>query len=98
CTQWWSDANIGLRARLLAQVSPDLLSKLAQWAKFMTQTEVNDSVIRDLVSPRKQQLTQGQVYADYGGQVGGSVANDVTRLTATVGQAAGALMMYPAMD
>ncbi|EGH35463.1 hypothetical protein PSYJA_43201, partial [Pseudomonas syringae pv. japonica str. M301072] len=46
---------------------PDLLSKLAQWAKFMTQTEVSDSVIRDLVSPRKQQLTQGQVYSDYGG-------------------------------
>ncbi|RMM09841.1 hypothetical protein ALQ84_200102 [Pseudomonas caricapapayae] len=59
---------------------------------------MNDSVIRDLVSPRKQQLTQGQVYADYGGQVGGSVLNDVTRLTATVGQAAGSLMMYPAMD
>ncbi|WP_161943985.1 conjugal transfer protein TraG N-terminal domain-containing protein, partial [Pseudomonas syringae group genomosp. 3] len=98
CTQWWSDASIGLRARLLEQVSPDLLSKLAQWAKFMTQTEVNDSVIRDLVSPRKQKLTQGQVYTDYGGQVGGSVANDLTRLTATAGQALGSLAMYPAMD
>ncbi|MDT3244446.1 conjugal transfer protein TraG N-terminal domain-containing protein, partial [Pseudomonas amygdali pv. morsprunorum] len=98
CTQWWSDASIGLRARLLEQVSPDLLSKLAQWAKFMTPNEVNDSVIRDLVSPRKQKLTQGQVYTDYGGQVGGSVMNDFTRLTATVGQAAGSLAMYPAMD
>ncbi|ARD13621.1 conjugal transfer protein TraG N-terminal domain-containing protein [Pseudomonas savastanoi] len=98
CTQWWSDASIGLRARLLEQVSPDLLSKLAQWAKFMTPNEVNDSVIRDLVSPRKQKLTQGQVYTDYGGQVGGSVANDVTRLTATVGQAFGSVAMYPAMD
>ncbi|RMT76092.1 putative membrane protein [Pseudomonas savastanoi pv. nerii] len=98
CTQWWSDSSIGLRARLLEQVSPDLLSKLAQWANFMTQTEVSDSVIRDLVSPRKQKLTQGQVYTDYGGQVGGSVMNDFTRLTATVGQAAGSLAMYPAMD
>ncbi|KPX29900.1 MULTISPECIES: conjugal transfer protein TraG N-terminal domain-containing protein [Pseudomonas syringae group] len=98
CTQWWSDGSVGLRARLLEQVSPDLLSKLAQWAKFMTQTEVSDSVIRDLVSPRKQQLTQGQVYSDYGGQVGGSVLNDFTRLAATAGQAAGSLVMYPAMD
>ncbi|RMO44709.1 hypothetical protein ALP26_00029, partial [Pseudomonas savastanoi pv. glycinea] len=98
CTQWWSDSSIGLRARLLEQVSPDLLSKLAQWAKFMTPNEVNDSVIRDLVSPRKQKLTQGQVYTDYGGQVGGSVANDVTRLTATVGQALGSVAMYPAID
>ncbi|KPY63965.1 Uncharacterized protein ALO93_02654, partial [Pseudomonas amygdali pv. sesami] len=94
----WSDASIGLRARLLEQVSPDLLSKLAQWAKFMTSNEVNDSVIRDLVSPRKQKLTQGQVYTDYGGQVGGSVANDVTRLTAAAGQAFGSVVMYPAMD
>ncbi|NAS93284.1 conjugal transfer protein TraG, partial [Pseudomonas syringae pv. actinidiae] len=43
-------------------------------------------------------LTQGQVYSDYGGQVGGSVANDVTRITAAVGQAFGSVVMYPAMD
>lgn len=98
CTQWWSDGSIGLRSRLLAQVSPNLLSKVGQWAKFMTQDEVNDSIIRDLVSPRKQQLTQGQVYADYGGQVGGSVANDITRLAAAAGQGLGALAFYPAMD
>ncbi len=98
CLQWWSDAGIGLRPRILEQVSPDLLTKIAQWAKFMSQDEVNDSVIRELVSPRKQQLTQGQVYSDYGGQVGGSVANDFTRIAATAGQAVGSLAMYPAMD
>jgi hypothetical protein len=98
CTQWWSDGSIGLRPRLLEQVDADLLSKIAAWAKFVTQDEVNDAVIRDLVSPKKQSLTQGAVYADYGGQVGGSVANDITRIAAAAGQAFGSLAMYPAMD
>ncbi|WP_288357119.1 conjugal transfer protein TraG N-terminal domain-containing protein [uncultured Pseudomonas sp.] len=98
CSQWWSDGTIGLRARLLAQVQPDTLTKLAQWASFMSQDEVDDSVIRDLVSPKKQVLTQGQVYGDYGGQVGSSLYNDAARLTAGLGQAVGSLAYFPAMD
>lgn len=98
CSQWWSDGSIGLRARLLEQVDASLLTKIAQWASFLTQDQVNDSIIRELVSPRKQQLTQGSVYTDYGGQVGGSVMNDFTRLAATAGQAVGSLAAYPAMD
>lgn len=98
CTQWWSDSSIGLRARLLEQVDPDLLTKIAAWAKFMTQNQVNDAIIRDLVSPRKQMLTQGQVYGDYGGQIDGSALNGLTRIAATVGQGLGSLAMYPAID
>ena len=98
CTQWWSDGSKGLRARLLAQVEPDILTKLAKWASFMSQDEVNDSVIRDLVSPKKQTLTQGQVYGDYGGQIGSSLYNDAARVTAGLGQAVGSLAYFPAMD
>jgi len=98
CSQWWSDGTIGLRARLLAAVEPSLITQLAQWAKLMNQQEVEDQVIRDLVSPRKQVLTQGQVYGDYGGQVGGSIGSSISRVTATAGQAVGSLAMYPAID
>lgn len=98
CTQWWSDGSKGLRARLLAQVEPGILTKLAKWASFMSQDEVNDSVIRDLVSPKKQTLTQGQVYGDYGGQIGSSLYNDAARVTAGLGQAVGSLAYFPAMD
>lgn len=98
CTQWWSDGSKGLRARLLAQVEPDILTKLAKWASFMSQDEVNDSVMRDLVSPKKQTLTQGQVYGDYGGQIGSSLYNDAARVTAGLGQAVGSLAYFPAMD
>lgn len=98
CSQWWSDDTIGLRARLLATVEPSLLTKLAGWAKLMSKDEVNDQVIRDLVSPRKQVLTQGQVYGDYGGQVGGGLGSSLSRVTAAAGQAIGSLAMYPAID
>ncbi|OYT82098.1 MAG: conjugal transfer protein TraG [Pseudomonas sp. PGPPP4] len=98
CSQWWSDGTIGLRARLLAAVEPNLITQLAKWAKLMNQQEVEDQVIRDLVSPRKQVLTQGQVYGDYGGQVGGSIGSSISRVTATAGQAVGSIAMYPAID
>ncbi|WP_288504989.1 conjugal transfer protein TraG N-terminal domain-containing protein [uncultured Pseudomonas sp.] len=98
CTQWWSDGSKGLRARLLAQVEPGILTKLAKWASFMSQDEVNDSVIRDLVSPKKQMLTQGQVYGDYGGQVGTTIAGDITRVASGLGQAVGSVAYFPAMD
>ncbi len=96
--QWWSDGGIGLRARLLAQVKPDLLTDIKAWATSMSQEDINDQVIRDLVSPRKQALTQGQVYSDYGGAVAGTMANSMNRLAATAGQAVGSLAMYPAVD
>ncbi|WP_145009980.1 conjugal transfer protein TraG N-terminal domain-containing protein [Pseudomonas oryzihabitans] len=98
CNQWWSDSSVGLRARLLAAVEPSLITQLAQWAKLMSKQEVEDQVIRDLVSPRKQVLTQGQVYGDYGGQVGGSFGSSLSRITATAGQAVGSIAMYPAID
>jgi hypothetical protein len=87
-----------LRSRLLAQVDPDLLSRIGKWAGFLSQTEVDDSVIRAIISPQQQKMNQGQVYADYGGQVGMTLPNVVTRGTSDVGLAVGALGMFPAMD
>ena len=98
CQQWWSDGTVGLRARLLMQVSPTLLTSLAQWAGFLTQDQVNDSVIRAVISPRQQIMNQGQVYTDYGGQIDKSVADVATRVASDVGMTAGAIAFVPAMD
>lgn len=98
CNQWWSDGSIGLRARLLAQVDPDLMSRLGKWAGFLTQAQVDDSVIRDVVAPRQQVMNQGQVYTDYGGQVNRTVFNDTNRVASDVGLSVGALGFFPAMD
>jgi hypothetical protein len=98
CRQWWLDAGSGLRARLLRVVDPGLLSRIGQWASFLTQDEVNDSVIRAVVSPRQQKMNQGAVYADYGGQVEMTLPNIVARGAGDLGMTLGALGAFPAMD
>ena len=98
CRQWWSDGGQGLRARLLAQVDPNLLTRLAGWAGFLSQAEVNDSVIRAVASPRQQKLNRGAVYTDYGGQIDMTLPNIVTRAASDVGLTVGSLSYFPAMD
>ncbi|MQT88064.1 conjugal transfer protein TraG [Pseudomonas nabeulensis] len=98
CRQWWNDAGNGLRARLLGQVDPSLLTRLAGWAGFLSRAEVDDSVIRAIASPRQQKLNQGSVYTDYGGQIDKTDANIITRAASDVGLAVGSLAYFPAMD
>ncbi len=97
CKQWWSDGH-GLRARLLTQVDPSLLSRLASWVGFMSRTDVDDSVIRAIAAPRQQKLNQGATYTDYGGQIDKTVPNVVTRAVSDVGLAVGATVAFPSMD
>lgn len=97
CNQWWLDNN-GLRARLLGQVDPSLLTRIGAWAGFLSQEQVDDSVIRALASPRRQKLNMGSVYSDYGGQIEMTVPNVATRAASDVGLALGSLAYFPAMD
>jgi hypothetical protein len=97
CRQWWSDSH-GLRARLLHQVDPSLLSRIGGWASFLSQEQVNDSVIRAIASPRQQKLNRGAVYSDYGGQIEMSVPNVATRAVSDVGLTIGSMAFFPAMD
>lgn len=98
CRQWWSEGNTGLRARLLVQIDSDLLSRIAKWAGFLSQTEVDDSVIRAIVAPRQQKMNQGAVYTDYGGQIDMTLPNIISRAAGDVGMTIGALGYFPAMD
>ena len=98
CRQWWNDSGNGLRARLLDQVDPSLLNRLAGWAGFLSRTEVDDSVIRTIASPRQQKLNQGSVYTDYGGQIDKTLPNVINRAASDVGMAVGGLAYFPAMD
>jgi hypothetical protein len=98
CQQWWLDGGDGLRDRLLAQVEPGLLSRFAQWAGFLSQDEVDDAVIRAIAAPRGQIMNQGYVYTDYGGQIGKTFPNVVTRAASDLGLSVGAIGFFPAMD
>lgn len=98
CKQWWQDSPHGLRARIIAQVEPDLFSKFARWLDFKTQDEVNDEIVRAIASPRQQTMNQGEAYADYGGQIGMTLPNATARTVGDIGLTIGALGYFPAMD
>ena len=98
CREWWTDASNGLRVRLLAQVDPGLLTRIAGWAGFLSRDQVNDSVIRAVAAPRQQKMNQGRVYTDYGGQIGMTLPNIVTRGAGDLGLTVGSLGFFPAMD
>ncbi|MBO9333147.1 conjugal transfer protein TraG [Achromobacter pulmonis] len=98
CRQWWADSGNGLRARLLAQVDPSLLTRIGGWAGFLSRDQVNDSVIRAIASPRQQKLNRGAVYTDYGGQINMTLPNIATRAASDVGLTVGSLGYFPAMD
>ncbi|WP_139145915.1 conjugal transfer protein TraG N-terminal domain-containing protein, partial [Pseudomonas aeruginosa] len=96
CKQWWADSGIGLRDRIKGQVDPDLMTSFLKWAKWLNQDEVSEAVIRQVISPSSQ--VKGNVYTDYGGQVGGTIWNGLARAGGTLGVAMGSLAYFPAMD
>lgn len=96
CKEWWSDGGTGLRDRLKEQVDPSLVSQFAGWAKWMSAEDVTNGLIRELVSPSNQ--INSTVYTDYGGQIGGSFWNGLSRVGGTVGVALGSMAYFPGMD
>jgi hypothetical protein len=96
CKQWWSDSGKGLKYRIQEQIDPGLTTRVLAWAKWLPTDEVNDALIRQLVSPSKQRV--GEVYSDYGGQIGGTVWNGLARAGGTLGVAVGSLAYFPAID
>lgn len=99
CKQWWSDGGIGLKDRILEQVDPYLMTRFLGWASWLSDDQVQESIIRQIVTPRQQ--IDGAVYSDYGGQVGGqqtSLTNGASRAAGYIGIALGSLAYFPAMD
>lgn len=101
CRQWWSDATVGLRDRLVAEVDPSLISRLRGWLTGRTTTEIEDATLRELVSPRQQSLSMapGQVFQDYGSSArGGSLTQGLNNLATNTGLALGSFSNFPAMN
>lgn len=98
CDQWWNDEYYGLRSRLLGQVDPDLLSRMGNWAGFVSTDDMNDSIIRAIASPQQQKINRGEVYTDYGGQVEMTLPNIIARGAGNIGMSVGSLGFFPAMD
>ncbi|WMY72462.1 conjugal transfer protein TraG N-terminal domain-containing protein [Buttiauxella selenatireducens] len=97
CQQWWADADIGLKSRLLARVKPDV------WQTFRTLGTAKETqeevVLRALVSTRNMTVSpDGQAYSGYGGEVEGSFFHGVTRVIASTGNRLTAIAAFPAFD
>lgn len=101
CRQWWADAGIGLRSRLVEQIDPSLWTRLSGWLTGRTTGEIQDITLRELVSPRLQALTMspGQVYQEYGGgSRGDSLGHRLNNLATNSGLALGALGNYASLN
>lgn len=97
CKQWWSDAGVGLKPRLLARVKPDIWQTFRKLA--VSKELYEEAVLRSLVSPRNMEVSQGgRVYAGYGGNVGGGFFHGVSRLVASAGTGLTALSAFPSFD
>lgn len=98
CKQWWTDGSIGLRAKIAAQIEPDLLARFNRWIGFSSSDEVTDEIVRAIASPSHQTMNTGKTYTDYGGVVGSKATNYVSRGLGDVGLLAGSLAYFPGID
>lgn len=97
CKQWWSDANIGLRARLIQQVPPTTAERVQNAITFKSKSAGEDALIRTLVSPKKQRLSQGGIYRSYNSLDPSAGYGQVTAGAAAVGTGMGGIAFFPMM-
>lgn len=97
CKQWWSDADVGLKPRLLTLVKPGVWDGFRKLA--YTREQYEEAVLRTLVSPRNMEVSQdGRVYSGYGGNVDPTLTNSLSRTGATFGHSLASLAAFPAFD
>ncbi|MGJ0629200.1 conjugal transfer protein TraG N-terminal domain-containing protein [Xenorhabdus bovienii] len=101
CRAWWSTAEAGLEARVMAQADPGLWLRLSAALKIMGKEtrEYKEAVVRRLVSPLNLTVSQdGYVYAGYGGNADFTVWDRSNRVGAAAGSVLGGLIAYPMFD
>ncbi|UIA92988.1 conjugal transfer protein TraG N-terminal domain-containing protein [Erwinia tracheiphila] len=101
CSEWWSSADTGLKARVKAQADPDMWLRISAAVKMsgFSNADYQEAVIRRLVSPESLTVSQGgHVYAGYGGNADFTLDNSAARVAAIGGTALGSLAAFPAFD
>ncbi|WP_127958543.1 conjugal transfer protein TraG N-terminal domain-containing protein [Serratia microhaemolytica] len=101
CTEWWSDADDGLKARVMAQANPGMWLRISAAMKLINAAsgDYEEAVIRRLVSPKSLNASQnGHAYAGYGGNADFTTTNAITRVGSIAGTALGSLAAFPALD
>ncbi|WP_101776029.1 conjugal transfer protein TraG N-terminal domain-containing protein [Pasteurella oralis] len=102
CQDWWVNPNVGLKARLLAQVEPETMTKVQ--AIFKNKGDYHDLVVRNLVRPANLQVSDGSVYNGYGRDPianSGILSAPIEAMNATIGiitTSIGAILTGPMFD
>lgn len=94
CDQWWSDPDSGLRARLVAAVPPTTWEQIQGAYSFRSEEEIQNAMLKVLVSPENQQLTNGSVYSGYN-SLNPNAGDAAAGAGAIVGSAVGGLAYFP---
>ncbi|MDU3078413.1 MAG: conjugal transfer protein TraG N-terminal domain-containing protein, partial [Mixta calida] len=101
CSEWWSSADTGLKARVKDQADPDMWLRISAAMKMsgFNDSDYQEAVIRRLVSPESLTVSQsGHVYAGYGGNADFTLDNAAARVAAIGGTSLGSLAAFPAFD
>ncbi|ERF77881.1 conjugal transfer protein TraG [Gallibacterium anatis] len=67
CREWWDDAGIGLKARLLEQYDPSLMQRFKNWVDgndLRGSLSESDILVRTLVRPENVEVSTGSVYSN----------------------------------
>lgn len=101
CSEWWSAADTGLKARVMKQVDDNYWLRLSAAMKMIgsSQTNYQEEVIRRLVSPTNLIVSHGgEVYNGYGGNADLTEQNVLSRIAGTAGASVASLGAFPALD
>ncbi|EPB2022180.1 conjugal transfer protein TraG N-terminal domain-containing protein [Escherichia coli] len=101
CNEWWNEADVGLKSRVMKQADPGMWLRLSATMKMIGNTgkEYEEAVIRRLVSPVNMTVSHGgRAYAGYGGNADFTFFNAINRTVSTVGAGVGSVLAFPALD
>ncbi|MDA3978094.1 conjugal transfer protein TraG N-terminal domain-containing protein [Gallibacterium sp. AGMB14963] len=117
CNEWWDNPSVGLKARLLEQYSPSTIASFKQTydldknyynanPKRISDSEVADVLVRNLVKPEKIAVSNGKTYSNLSSDIisddaGGFFAglrSGLSKLVAGVGTTTTLAVATPGFD
>ncbi|MDR2212195.1 MAG: conjugal transfer protein TraG N-terminal domain-containing protein, partial [Pseudomonadales bacterium] len=96
CLEWWTNGGNGLRGRIADQVQPSLWNRIKSFGNFMSDTDVEDAVIRTVVSAGSPGVSVK--FTDYGGAIESRFGDGAARLGSGLGMGVGEMFNASKVD
>ncbi|OBW94232.1 conjugal transfer protein TraG N-terminal domain-containing protein [Gallibacterium anatis] len=109
CREWWDDAGIGLKARLLEQYDPSLIQRFKNYLDSVTAGSAvrnhlseNDLLVRTLVRPENMDTSTGTAYSnlnyEFTSDTGTNARSYVSKAISGIGTMFGLGIATPGFD